>query len=255
MLLAIDIGNTETTIGVFRDETLVKRWRLTTRSDRTPDELRTQFNQLLTLDRVSCDAITNVAISCVVPPILPTYTEMVKAQFSTEPMVVGPGIKTGMPILYDSPKEVGADRIVNAVAAYSRFPSELILVDFGTATTFDHVTAKGEYAGGTIVPGIQIAANALFQNTAKLPRVEIIQPARVIGRNTVESIQSGLYYGYASMVDGMVLRMTDEIQTRATVVATGGLAPRIATAARTIQHVIPELTLEGLRILFARNSK
>jgi type III pantothenate kinase len=197
--------------------------------------------------------VSAVIISSVVPPLQGTLEEMGRQYFRVEPMIVGPGIKTGMPVLYESPRDVGADRIVNAVAAFEAYGGPCIVVDFGTATTFDAISARGEYLGGVICPGIGISSEALFQRAAKLPRVDIAQPKAVIGRNTVGSMQAGLFYGYLGLVEGMVARMRAELGGRATVVATGGLAQLLVSGSTSVDHVDPLLTLTGLRILFERN--
>lgn len=253
MLLALDVGNTNTVVGVFEGQTLLRHWRLSTRREGTRDEYAMLIKGLFDFAGVDFQRVSAVIISSVVPPLEGPLEEMVRHYFKVEPMVVGPGIKTGMPILYESPREVGADRIVNAVAAFEAYGGPCIVVDFGTATTFDAISARGEYLGGAICPGIGISAEALFQHAAKLPRVDVAQPKAVIGRNTVGSMQAGLFYGYLSLVEGVVARMRAELGGRATVIATGGLAQLILTESTAVDHVDPLLTLTGLRILFERN--
>lgn len=253
MLLAIDVGNTNTVIGVFEGKDLKVHWRLATRREGTADEYAVLLNGLFEVASLPFQGIRAAIISCVVPPLQGPLDEVCQQHFGVKPLHVGPGIKTGMPILYDSHREVGADRIANAVAAYEAYGGPCIVVDFGTATTFDAISAKGEYLGGAIAPGIGIAAEALFERTAKLPRVEILKPKAVIGRNTVGSIQAGLFYGYVGLVDEIVSRMREELGREATVVATGGLAGLILAESRTVQHVDPFLTLTGLRLLYERS--
>ena len=256
MLLAIDVGNTNTVLGLYQADVLVDHWRISTDAQRTADELGVLLNQLFAVRGPFVpgqDEIRTAILSSVVPPLTETLVQMVKSYFNVRCRVVGPGLKTGMPILYDNPREVGADRIVNAVAAYERFKCGLVIVDFGTATTFDVVTPAGEYLGGSICPGIGISSKALFLHAARLPRVEFRRPKQVIGRNTVASMQSGLVYGYVGLVDGLVTRMRAEAGFDCTIVATGGLAPLIAKESATIEHVDQMLTLEGLRLLDARN--
>lgn len=255
MLLAIDVGNTHTVLGVFEGERLIHHWRLETRKHRPADEHAVLVRLLFGEEGLDVDDVAGSVVSTVVPPLHPTWDAALRRLFGHEPLFVGPGIRSGMPILYDNPREVGADRIVNAVAAWERFQRGLIIVDFGTATTFDCVTPKGEYLGGAIAPGIGISMDALFHHAAKLPRVELAMPPRVVGRNTVASIQSGLLHGYVALVDGVVDRMRDELGFACTVVATGGLAPLIAEHARTIEIVDELLTLEGLRLLHRRNAR
>jgi type III pantothenate kinase len=254
MLLVIDVGNTNTVLGLYDGDELVHDWRLRTVVDHTVDEYGMLIYNLYKSSKVSVKAIKAIIISCVVPPMLHYILEpLCKKYFHLKPMVVGPGIKTGMPILYDNPREVGADRIVNAVAAFEKCQSDVIVVDFGTATTFDYVSAKGEYMGGCICPGIMISSEALFHKAARLPRVEISRPKTIIGKDTVSSMQAGILFGYASLVDGIVDRIRAEVKSEPEVMATGGLAKIIAGETKSIKVVDEMLTLEGLRIIYNRN--
>jgi type III pantothenate kinase len=254
MLLAVDIGNTHTVFGLFDGETLRTDWRAETRVERSADEYAALLRVLCELEGVSLGDVTAAIISSVVPPATAPVERFCERYLKHTAVVVGPGVKTGMPILYDNPREVGADRIVNAVAAYARWPEGSVVVDFGTATTFDVVTAKGEYAGGIIAPGLIVSADALFRATAKLPRVEIARPKCAIGKNTVSSIQSGLLFGYAGMVDALVERIRVEVDFSPHIVATGGLAALVARESSTIQDCDELLTLRGLQILHGRNT-
>jgi type III pantothenate kinase len=254
LLLAVNVGNTNTVLGVFRGADLRHQWRLSTQTERTADELAVLFGSCLSDEGLSFDReITGVVISSVVPTMTGALREMTDRYFNFPPVIVGPGTKTGIPILTDNPREVGADRIVNALAAFTRHGGPVIAVDFGTATTFDAVTAKGEFVGGAIAPGVQTSNVTLSRRTARLPEVELAEPRAAIGRNTVEALQSGLIFGSAAEVDGIVERMRTELGG-AKVVATGGLAPLIVPHCKTIDVFDPYLTLEGLRLVSERNA-
>jgi type III pantothenate kinase len=262
MLLAIDVGNTNIVLGVFDGATLIESWRLQTVRERTADELGLLVDGLFAHSRIERVKIRGVILGSVVPPLTGTMRHMAERYFGVTAMIVEPGVNTGMPILYKNPSEVGADRIVNAVAAYEKFGKTaagsgrpLIIVDFGTATTLDAVSAKGEYLGGAICPGVQISADALFQRAARLPRIDVRKPASVVGQTTVGAMESGLFYGYVGMVEGLVRRMSDELGGNALCVATGGLADVIAPETSLIEHVDPDLTLDGLRLVWERNQK
>lgn len=255
MLLAVDVGNTQTVIGVFERERLDKHWRISSQADRTPDELALIFQGLLAQSGLSfTKQVTGVVISSVVPRMTQALREMTERYFRFPPVVVGPGTKTGLAILTDNPKEVGADRVVNAVAAHAMFGGPCIVIDFGTATTVDAVSPKGEYLGGAIAPGVEISTNALVSMGAQLKRVEFTAPKHVAGKSTDEAIRSGVIYGFAGQVDAIVARMRDELGGEPVVVATGGLAPVITPHMACAVKNEPWLTLIGLRLVFDRNA-
>jgi len=254
VLLAIDLGNTNTVFGVYEGDQLVMHWRLSTQKDRTVDEYGILLRNLFSLERIEAKRIRRVVIASVVPPLDPVLNEMASAYFAVKPMFVTHE-NAGIPILYDDPREVGADRIVNAVAVLHKYGKPAIVVDFGTATTFDAITAAGEYRGGVIAPGIVISAEALYEHAAKLPRIEIQKPANVIGTSTITSMQSGLVYGYVALVDGIITRMKDELGSKTRVIGTGGQAPFISQETRLIETVDPNLTLDGLQLLASRLSR
>ncbi len=253
MLLVIDIGNSNTVFGVYDGAVLTHHFRIETARQKTSDEYGILFHGLLSARGVDSKRLSDAIIASVVPTLTQTFVQVCRDYCGAEALVVGPGVKTGMPILYDNPKEVGADRIVNAVAAFERYKAALIVVDLGTATTFDAVSARGEYLGGAIVPGIGISMEALFLRASKLPRIELMRPTSVIGKTTVHAMQSGIMFGYAGLIDSMVVRMREELGGKARVIATGGLAEQIAGDAKTIEDVDEFLTLEGLRLIRDRN--
>jgi type III pantothenate kinase len=253
LLLTIDAGNTNTVLGIHEGSSLKAHWRLTTRREQTTDEYGILVRNLFSAYGIAPEAIAGVALASVVPPLTPVLVALARQYLGHDPLVIEPGVRTGMPILYEPPSDVGADRIVNGVAAFSSYGGPVVIVDFGTATTFDVVTRKGEYVGGAICPGIGISADALFQRAARLPRVDVRNPGRVIGRSTVASIQAGLYFGYAGMVEAMIGRIRAELEEPARVVATGGLAETLAADIPSIEAVDPTLTLTGLRLIFERN--
>jgi len=253
MLLVIDVGNSNNVIGLFSRDKLLTHWRIRTEWNRTADEYWVLIKEFILLNKVETETIDDIVIACVVPPLAPILKEMALKYFSCDPLIVGPGIKTGISILYRNPAEVGADRIVNSVAAYEKYGGPIIIIDFGTATTFDVVSQKGEYMGGVIFPGVQICMEALFKKAAKLPRVELSAPERVIGRSTVESIQSGAVYGFSGMMDAIVFKIREELGKQAKVIATGGIADWIASKTKIIDVTDPFLTLEGLRIIYEKN--
>ncbi|HEX7478239.1 MAG TPA: type III pantothenate kinase [Polyangiales bacterium] len=252
MLLVVDVGNTHTVLGLYEGKKLIHHFRIQSERGRTEDEYHVIFATLVNLAGVQIEMINSSILASVVPPLTESIVRAVRRAFGHDIVVVGPGIKTGMPILYENPREVGADRIVNAIAAYERVHGGVIVVDFGTATTFDCVSNRGEYLGGAIAPGISLSAEALFARAARLPKTEIVRPPHALGRNTVHSMQSGLVFGYAGLVDGMVERLRAEIGYPCAVLATGGEAQLIRSESKTIDEIDPHLTLEGLRILFER---
>lgn len=253
MLLVMDVGNTNVVIGIFKGDQLIHQWRIATDRNKTEDEYGTLIKMFLRDENISVEEIEAVIISSVVPPLNFALERMVKKYFKLKPMIVGPGIKTGLNIKYDNPKEIGADRIVNAVAAVAEYGNSLVIVDFGTATTFCLVNDEGNYLGGAICPGINISMEALYQNASKLPKVEFAKPESVVGRNTVMAMQSGLYYGYVGLVDGIANRMKQQLSKPGKVIATGGLAEYISKDSATIDIIDPHLTLKGLRIIYERN--
>ncbi|MFQ5444419.1 MAG: type III pantothenate kinase [Nitrospinales bacterium] len=253
MVLVIDVGNSHNVIGLFSNAKLLTHWRIRTEWNRTADEYWVLIKEFILLNQVEAETIDDIVIACVVPPLAPILKEMARKYFSCEPLVVGPGIKTGISILYRNPKEVGADRIVNSVAAFEKYGGPIIIVDFGTATTFDAVSQKGEYLGGVIFPGVQISMDALFNNAAKLPRVELVVPERVIGRSTIESIQSGAVHGFVGMIDAIVEKFRQELGKKVKVIGTGGIVDWISSQTDSIDVIDPFLTLEGLRIIYEKN--
>jgi type III pantothenate kinase len=253
MLLVIDVGNTNTVLGVYDGEQLIHDWRIRTVVGHTVDEYGMLIYNLYKNSRISSRTIEDIIISCVVPPMLNILEPLCQKYFNLKPLIVGPGVKTGMPIFYDNPKEVGADRIVNAVAGFEKYRQDMIIVDFGTATTFDYVSNKGEYMGGCIAPGIVISSEALFERAAKLPRVEFSKPKAIVAKDTISSMQAGIMYGYAGLVDGICDRMKAEVKSNPLVIATGGLAKIVAPETKSINIVDEMLTLEGLRIIYLRN--
>lgn len=253
MLLVLDVGNTNTVLGVYEDNRLLTRWRLTTERDRTVDEYGILCRNLFTFAGLDPTSITAIAISSVVPPLNFTLYKMALSYFHIEPLFVDPKSNAGIGIDYDTPQDVGADRVVNAVAAYQKYGGPCIVVDFGTATTFDAIADNGDYLGGVITPGINISSEALFQRASRLPRVEIRRPERVVGKSTIGSIQSGLYFGYIGLVDGILRRMVEELGPQKAIIATGGLAPLIGRGSELIGVVDDDLTLEGLKLIYERN--
>jgi type III pantothenate kinase len=259
LLLAVDVGNTDIAFGVFREADLIQSWRLQTLRGRTSDELWLLVDGLFSHSRIERPSVDGIIVGSVVPSQTGTIRSMAERYFGITPFIVEPSSNAGMPILYENPSEIGADRIVNAIAAFEQFgrqaPRPVIVCDFGTATTLDAVTAAGEYLGGAICPGVTISADALFQRAARLPRVEVRKPSRVVGQNTVGAIESGLFWGYVGMVDGLLRRIEGELDGTAVCVATGGLASVIAPEIPMIDHVDVDLTLHGLGIVWRRNRK
>ncbi len=255
MLLAIDIGNTNTVFGLFDNEKLIKSFRIGTKEFRESDEYGIILLNLFHYHNLNIQGLSGAIISCVVPSLLDTFIDVVLRYFYIEPLIVSLDVDIGIAILYNRPEEVGADRLVNAVAGFEKYRQALIIVDFGTATTFDYITAKGEYAGGVISPGISVSLNALCKNASMLPNVEIIRPEGVIGRDTVSSIQSGIFYGYGALVDGIVEKIKKEVGGSPKIIATGGLARLMMGASSVIEEVEPALTLNGLRHIYLRNQK
>jgi len=253
MLLAVDIGNTDTALGVFENEELRATWHMATAIHRMADEYAVLLLNLLHHQGLDKSDIKEVALCCVVPPLLGTFEELFQRYFHISPLVVGPGLKTGVRIRVDNPREVGADRIANAAAAHHLYRGPIIIVDLGTATTFDTISKEGDYLGGAIAPGINTAAEALFTRAAMLPRVELVHPKRAIGTNTITAMQSGIVFGYVGLVEGMVARIQQELGGKATVVATGGYAELIAKETAVIDEVNPDLTLVGLRLIYLMN--
>lgn len=256
MLLAIDVGNTNIVLGIFKGKRLLYDWRIATDKNKTSDEYGLLFEQIFRYNSMSSDDVDDVIISSVVPTLMHTLSAMSVKYFNMEPFVVGPGIRTGMNIKYENPRELGADRIVNAVAAYEKYGGPLIIVDFGTAITFCAISKEGDYLGGVIAPGIKISSEALFLQTAKLPKVELVKPKNVIGKNTVNSIQSGLVNGYIGLVDYIIEKMIEEMKDEGevkNVIGTGGFATLIGSESKYINKIDKMLTLEGLRIIYERN--
>jgi len=253
MLLAIDIGNTNITLGVFREDELLATWRMATDTHRLPDEYGLLLLNMLPIKGVSPQEVDSIAICSVVPPLTSVFEELGSTYFSVPALVVGTGTRTGVKILYDNPRDVGADRVVDAAAAFTLYGGPVIVVDFGTATVFDAVSGQGEYLGGAIAPGIVVAAESLVQSTSQLRRVELVRPKRVVGTNTIASLQAGLFYGYVSLVEGMVARFKEEMGVDACVVATGGQASLIAQDTTVFDHVNPDLTLIGLQRVYELN--
>jgi type III pantothenate kinase len=253
MLLAVDVGNTQTVLGLFEGDRLVEDWRVATEGERTGDELAALLGRLLELADLGFADVTGLVLASSVPALVRSYEELAENYAEAPLLVVGPGVKTGLPILYDDPREVGPDRIANAVAVRERYGSPAIVVDFGTSTNFDAVSSAGEFVGGVLAPGIETSMEALFLRAARLTKIDFAEPPSVIGKTTASALQSGLVYGFAGQVDGIVERMRAELGDTAPVIATGGLADLIAPHSRTIERVDPLLTLEGLRLVWDLN--
>lgn len=255
LLLAADVGNTHTVLGVYDGEELIEHWRISSNHNRTPDELGVLFKNLFSFAGIELSDIKKVAAASVVPKLTPAFKEAVGKYLQAELFVVGPGVKTGISIKYEDPREVGADRIVNAAAAFNKFKAPVIIIDFGTATTFDYVSEEGAYMGGMIAPGLTVSMEAMFDRASKLPKVELSRPPKVLGRNTLHSIQSGILFGYACMVDGLVEKLSEELGLKPFVIATGGLAPLVVPETKSVKIIDKHLTLEGLKILYEKNCR
>lgn len=254
MLLAVDVGNTNVTVALFDGERIVADWRVTSYRERTADEMAVELRELFELRGINLSAVTGVVIASVVPTINPALVEASRRYLKCEPVMVGPGVKTSVRVRYENPRDVGADRIANALAAYTKYGGPIVVIDFGTAVTYDAINADGDYLGGAIAPGIEISLDALVSHTAMLRRVEPVAPDSVIGRNTIAAIQSGLVWGFVAQVEGMVKRMVDELGGEARVIATGGQAALVAELTHVIEVTDPLLTLEGLRLIYAQNA-
>jgi len=254
VLLAVDVGNTNVTFGLFDGERLAADWRVTSHRDRTADEMAVELRDLFALKGLDLGLVTGVVVSSVVPNLNPALIEASRRYLKCEPVMVGPGVKTGVKVRYESPRDVGADRIANALAAYTKYGGPIVVIDFGTAVTYDAISAEGDYLGGAIAPGVEISLEALVSHTAMLRRVEPVAPDSVIGRNTVASIQSGLVWGFVAQVEGMVARMVGELGGKARVIATGGQAALVAGLTHVIEETDPLLTLEGLRLIYLQNA-
>lgn len=258
MLLVIDVGNTNIVLGIFKGKKLVYDWRISTDREKTADEYGLMLMQIMDSQNIKIDNINDIIISSVVPNIMDIFPEICEKYFNIKPIIIGPGVKTGMNILYDNPKEVGADRIVNGVAAFEKYGGPLIVIDLGTAITFDVINEKGEYLGGAIAPGIKIAADSLFVRASKLPKVEIVKPEKVIGKNTVNSMQSGIVYGYIGLIDTIIEKIIEEFKTtkdKIKIVATGGFSKLITNESKYIKTRDEMLTLDGLKIIYNRNKE